>query len=189
MRPLHFSLIAFAIVVATYLDFLWVAALLGAVLAFGLLGTVLNRVGRTTGGLAHGLGEDVEREYAAFEGAHGSHPDPELLPDMVKAVGGKTAEYWWNRKQGATEMNPAQPYADDTHRNTSKYLGSRVITGSTRLMKWLVERVFHMGHVHGHEGELHKGVAAEAAAEGGGAGHGDAHGAHGGGHGEGHGSH
>lgn len=189
MRLSHIYLLLIVLFFAVYLENFWLAALLGAVIVFGLIGVVTAKTGGVGHSLVKGTAEDVEREYKAFEGAEVHLPDPELVPDMLRAAGAKTAEYWWNRKQGATAMNPAQPYADDTTRNTSKYLGSRVITGSTRFLDWMINRVFHVGHFHGYEGELHKGVAAEAAAKAGsssggdskksgGSGHGDEHGGH-----------
>ncbi len=193
MQLKHIYLLLIVIFFAVYLEHFWLAALLAALIVFGVFGTVVSKTGHLTGGLAKGLGEDTGREYAAFEHAHGHLPDPKLLPDMLEAAGAKTAEYWWNRKAdkaGYNPTQPAQPYDDTTYKNTSKYLGSRLITGSTRFLDWLVNRVFHMGHFHGHEGELHKGVAAEAAAKGPGdrwAGNGNGGG--GGGHGGGHGGH
>ncbi len=188
MRLTHVYLLALLIFFAVYLEQFWLAALLAAAIVLGVLGLVGSRAGSLAGGIVKGAGEDFEREFAAFEGAHGPLPDPELVPDMLKAAGAKTAEYWWTTKQGSG-TTPAQPFEGDTHRNTSKYLGSRLVTGSSRFLEWLVNRVFHMGHFHGHEGELHKGAAAEAAAKGGGGGGGGGGGDHGGGdaHGGGHG--
>src|SRR3989338_2456214 len=185
MRLSHIYLLLIVLFFAVYLEHFWLAALLGAVIVFGLIGVVTAKAAGAGHALVKGTAEDAGREYKAFEGAEGHTPDPELVPDMLKAAGSKTAEYWWNRKQGATAVNPAQPYADDTHRNTSKYLGSRIITGSTRFLDWMINRVFHVGHFHGHEGELHKGVAAEAAAKSGSSssgGGGGSGGGHGGGH-------
>ncbi len=169
MRLTHIYLMLIVLFFAVYLENFWLAALLGAVIVFGLIGVVTAKAAGAGHAIVKGTAEDAGREYKAFEGAEGHLPDPELVPDMLKAAGSKTAEYWWNRKQG-NATNPAQPYDDNTYKNTSKYLGSRVITGSTRFLDWMINRVFHVGHFHGKEGELHKGVAAEAAAKAGGSG-------------------